>query len=451
MSQELTGLEYLKEKEIKNMKCDMNKPFAFISYSHNDSQIVLNVFNKLMIKGHNLWIDVANMPFDEREWTQSAMDALQDENCKKAFFFRSESSMVKETIKDELALIKIIDHIKSIVTVDIWHEEGMNAEKYLAKVINRKIDGYSKEKAQICNKICKYVSVECKAIRLAGDAGNDILRLVEEMEEALEDIEDFSNNDKSDNGDGGIKEDGINYDNAGSEAETDETSGGTIDDEQGKDGTGNGSSDIAEKSEVGIQSDSGDKQGSKTVKKGDSVPEPDQGTKNGYESPVGLDVNADTTLEEFEKMCEDVAFCQKLREAREKSNKGSFDYLIASFLGGCDAPVGTDENIKRKAAYNYCTYVISKTLDLENVKIGSSSFTWKSMCHQRLRDEERPKERKLGSEINSIFEALDRKTTIGKVLEKYQKEEKGFSTKDNAKIFEAWKYIKETDFHLQKV
>ena len=32
MAQELTGLEYLKKKEIKNMKCDMDKPYAFISY-----------------------------------------------------------------------------------------------------------------------------------------------------------------------------------------------------------------------------------------------------------------------------------------------------------------------------------------------------------------------------------------------------------------------------------
>ena len=64
MSQELMGLEYLKKKEIKNMKCDMNKPFAFISYSHDeyDSQIVMNVFKKLMERGHNLWIDIANMP-----------------------------------------------------------------------------------------------------------------------------------------------------------------------------------------------------------------------------------------------------------------------------------------------------------------------------------------------------------------------------------------------------
>ena len=78
MSQELMGLEYLKKKEIKNMKCDINKPFAFISYSHDDydSQIVMNVFKKLMERGHNLWIDIANMPADEHTWKKAAIDAL---------------------------------------------------------------------------------------------------------------------------------------------------------------------------------------------------------------------------------------------------------------------------------------------------------------------------------------------------------------------------------------
>jgi hypothetical protein len=91
MSQELMGLEYLKKKEIKNMKCDMNKPFAFISYSHDDydCQIVMNVFKKLMERGHNLWIDIANMPADEHTWKKAAIDALTNKNCKFAFFFRS--------------------------------------------------------------------------------------------------------------------------------------------------------------------------------------------------------------------------------------------------------------------------------------------------------------------------------------------------------------------------
>ena len=187
MSQELTGLEYLKKKEIKNMKCNMDKPFAFISYSHDDydSQIVMNVFKRLMSRGHNLWIDTANMPADEHTWKKSARDALRNRNCKLAFFFRSESSMVKETIAKELKTIIILKHIKSIVTVDIWHEADMDADTYYAEVMNDE----SKD-IDSCDLICECVSTECKAIRLAGDAGNDIIKLVEEMEEELKEIED---------------------------------------------------------------------------------------------------------------------------------------------------------------------------------------------------------------------------------------------------------------------
>ena len=187
MSQELTGLEYLKKKEIENMKCNMDKPFAFISYSHDDydSQIVMNVFKRLMSRGHNLWIDTANMPTDEHTWKKSARDALRNRNCKLAFFFRSESSMVKETIAKELKMITIINHIKSIVTVDIWHEADMDAGTYYAEVMNDE----SKD-IDSCDLICECVSTENVAIRLAGDAGNDIIELVEKMEKKLKEIED---------------------------------------------------------------------------------------------------------------------------------------------------------------------------------------------------------------------------------------------------------------------
>ena len=69
MIERLSGLEFLKKNEIKDKTCDMNRPFAFISYSHDehDTQIVLNVFHALYNRGYNLWIDIANMPHDEHE------------------------------------------------------------------------------------------------------------------------------------------------------------------------------------------------------------------------------------------------------------------------------------------------------------------------------------------------------------------------------------------------
>lgn len=232
MAQELTGLEYLKKKEIKNMKCDMDKPYAFISYSHDDydSQIVMNVFKQLTSRGHNLWIDTANMPADEHTWKKSARDALRNKNCKIAFFFRSESSMIKNTIAKELGTIILLKHIKSIVTVDIWHEEGMDADTYYADVLN---DG-TEEEIDACDKICESVDTECKAIRFATDARNDILSLVDEMEEELKAIGSTSSNSAEiDELGDDSEEDGSNEDDIGDgEIDEDETIVDEIDDGQ---------------------------------------------------------------------------------------------------------------------------------------------------------------------------------------------------------------------------
>ena len=48
----------------------------------------------------------------------------------------------------------------------------------------------------------------------------------------------------------------------------------------------------------------------------------------------------------------------------------------------------------------------------------------------------------LGDDINKIFEALDGDMTIGEVLQKYKSEEKGFVTKDNKSVLDAWELIK---------
>lgn len=183
MSQKLIGLEYLQANEIKNMNCNVEFPYVFISYSHDndDSQIVMNVFKALYKRGFNIWIDTANMPLNEDDWKVSATKALMNKNCKFAFFFRSESSMVKDTIAKELETIKRLKHIGPIVTIDIWHDSNNNAERFYDEILNSgNCDVYA-----VCDKICRFVNIECKALRLASDMGNDILKLVEEMEDVL--------------------------------------------------------------------------------------------------------------------------------------------------------------------------------------------------------------------------------------------------------------------------
>ena len=53
-------VKFFNAKEIEDKRCDMEKPFAFISYSHedNNAQKVMAIFKGLYEKGINLWIDV---------------------------------------------------------------------------------------------------------------------------------------------------------------------------------------------------------------------------------------------------------------------------------------------------------------------------------------------------------------------------------------------------------
>ena len=179
MSTEPIGLEFLQANEIKNKTCDMTRPFAFISYSHDkyDAQIAMNLFRKLYDRGLNIWIDTANMDYDENDWTESATKALMNHNCKFAFFFRSESSLLKDTIRTELSTIKRLKHIKRILTIDIWHNSEMQADTFLNNVLN---DG-DYDKYSICNEICEIIKPGCKAFRLAADFGNNLPKLADAL------------------------------------------------------------------------------------------------------------------------------------------------------------------------------------------------------------------------------------------------------------------------------
>lgn len=172
-------------------------------------------------------------------------------------------------------------------------------------------------------------------------------------------------------------------------------------------------------------------------------------------------ISESTTLEQFEKICEDRNYCLNLREIREKIKNGTdkelkvgyMDYLMASLLRGCDSVAARKNNIIRRAAYNYCVYVVSKNLDLENMEpeIGGIQGTWTSRTRDVLRKEDMPanflypdgkvRSGSLG-EYSKIFEALSANTTIGDVLEKYKKEEKGFRTINNDYIYKVWDLMK---------
>ncbi len=375
MEQEIKGLEYLMKNEIKNKKCNMDAPFAFISYSHDehDSKIVMNVFKALYERNVNIWIDTANMPYNEEDWKKSATAALRNHKCKFAFFFRSESSMLKKTIAEELRMIRKLKHIDSIVTIDIWKDSQINAGKFHDKVLNDEQEG----NYDICQAICESVNVDCKAIRLVSDMGNDIFQLVDEMYEEA-------------------KEKGIVL--------------------ASKNGTDNKKDTTHSKVEASVK---------------EKVVEPKEGKH----------ITLSTTLKEFFTMCESPQVCLALREVREHgyAKKQFFDYMMAALLRGCDEKAfksfKDNEQILIPAKWNYCTYAVSRNYDSENPKCGLSQFTWTSNARKAVG---LAKSGMLGDN-SVIFAGLSETETLGTIRQKFvEGKEAGFITKDNQQVLAAF-------------
>ena len=181
----LEGLQFLKHNAIEEKACDLKRPFAFISYAHDeeDTSIVINVFQRLYDRGYNLWIDTANIPKNENSWKDAAQEALMNEEktCKLALFFRSEESLIRKPILDELEMIKILKHIDRIITIDIWHEDGMTAKKYGQQLISR----LKKKELKIYKDICEYVDPDNSAYR-GQDVNHNLEILVNELAKELE-------------------------------------------------------------------------------------------------------------------------------------------------------------------------------------------------------------------------------------------------------------------------
>ena len=159
-----------------------------------------------------------------------------------------------------------------------------------------------------------------------------------------------------------------------------------------------------------------------------------------------MKVTTSTTLKEFAELCEHPEICQELRKIRETEKKQYFDYLMAALLRGCDEAAfktskGTEVIINR-AKWNYCTYAVSKTLNLDDPKCGASQFTWTSNARKAVGIEGAGK---LG-EGSSAFEKLGEDVTLGQI-EKYFTDaaEPAFSTRDNALVLKALNAILQMD------
>ena len=87
-------------------KCDMSKPFAFVSYSKKDSEKVYQVVRELQKNGYNIWVDKELKQSVGIDWQQDALKAIAKPACKVILYFVSENSLVSAPVCAELCWSK---------------------------------------------------------------------------------------------------------------------------------------------------------------------------------------------------------------------------------------------------------------------------------------------------------------------------------------------------------
>ena len=160
-------------------KCDMNRPFAFISYSSADKEIVSSDVATLRDMGVNIWIDEEMRV--GREWQDEAFNAMEDPNCKLVIFYISEASLTSENVLEEL------EHSQHNPDVLLFNEDQplmlhpiqleslagyKNLTTWLSKYLALKYSKTREDKAlaKYANKIIKTFLSEGK-ITIQGGAG----------------------------------------------------------------------------------------------------------------------------------------------------------------------------------------------------------------------------------------------------------------------------------------
>ena len=85
--------------------CDENKPYIFISYSHRDSDKVVEIMNRLRAEGFNVWYDGGIDP--GTEWDENIAKHVQE--CGYFIAFVSNGYIGSKNCKDELNYSRDLD------------------------------------------------------------------------------------------------------------------------------------------------------------------------------------------------------------------------------------------------------------------------------------------------------------------------------------------------------
>lgn len=84
------------------LPCDTAKPYAFVSYSKKDYEIVYPIVAELQKEGYNIWIDKELTANVGENWQDIALDTISNKRCSTILFFVSENSMLSAPVCAEI-------------------------------------------------------------------------------------------------------------------------------------------------------------------------------------------------------------------------------------------------------------------------------------------------------------------------------------------------------------
>lgn len=93
----------VQDREEYAIKQDSLK-YVFVSYSHNDIDIVYKDLNKLWELNANFWYDKGFLINPTKNWDDIAKDKILDDNCVGAIFYVSKNSFLSDAVYNEVTL-----------------------------------------------------------------------------------------------------------------------------------------------------------------------------------------------------------------------------------------------------------------------------------------------------------------------------------------------------------
>ena len=372
-------------------KFDKEQPYVFISYTKLDKELVHPFVERLRANGANVWMDDL-LGRRAGSWVTDVLPLVVDENRLLTLYFRSKNSLINKNVYQEIEKSIRVSGDKSVHIVDLYPHQN-NTEIYTELYRQR-------DTIEIFTKMIQYIDEEANAYLYNDES--DFAELLECLKELGVIIQDEV-----------IKEDTSKFE----ESNAEQIPSHKVEESN------------AEQTSSHKELNENKKHRAVNVKKDGEVPIP---VIESY--PVKL--TREMTLGEFEDLFVDDKFALYIRNLRavggKAYNKQMVDYAMAALLRGCDQKA--EENT---AKWKYCTFAVASKVDLNNLTLGASQFTWQSNSRKAVLIEGSGK---LG-ENSVIFEKLSADITIGDVEQKFMAGEKGFVTKNNEQILNVFKAL----------